>query len=154
MPAPFINDSQETATQFVYRAIRSLMQKLIALSKSLDAEIKYHQNLVQWLFLKLLETGSTSKTITEKKPLLRNPSVSDEDLIFTVGQTSSSYQRSVKLNRSKTRDRALSMYEGGRRVFVGGSWNIFIRHILMGHEIFFKIFDGLQNIFLCSIFVI
>ena len=62
------------------------MQKLIALSKSPDAEIKYDQNLVQWLFLKLLETGSTSKTIIpEKKPLLRNPCVSDEDLIFTVG---------------------------------------------------------------------
>ena len=27
-------------------------------------------------------------------------------------------------------------------------------HILMGHEIFFKIFDGPQTIFLCSIFVI
>ena len=30
----------------------------------------------------------------------------------------------------------------------------YFRHILMGHEIFFKIFDGPQNIFLCSIFVI
>ena len=28
------------------------------------------------------------------------------------------------------------------------------RHILMGHEIFFKIFDGTRNIFLCSIFKI
>ena len=28
------------------------------------------------------------------------------------------------------------------------------RHILMGHEMFFKIFDGLRNIFLCSIFII
>ena len=28
------------------------------------------------------------------------------------------------------------------------------RHILMGHEINFKIFDGPQNIFLCSIIVI
>ena len=28
------------------------------------------------------------------------------------------------------------------------------RHILMAHEIFFEIFDGPQNIFLCSIFVI
>ena len=26
--------------------------------------------------------------------------------------------------------------------------------VLIGHEIFFKIFDGPQNIFLCSIFVI
>ena len=30
----------------------------------------------------------------------------------------------------------------------------YFRHILMGHEIFFKIFDGPQNIFLCSIFTI
>ena len=34
-----------------------------------------------------------------------------------------------------------------------GAHEIF-RHILIGHEIFFKIFDGPQNIFLCSIFVI
>ena len=38
------------------------------------------------------------------------------------------------------------------RVFVGVMKNF--RHILMGHEIFFKIFDGSQNIFLCSIFII
>ena len=30
----------------------------------------------------------------------------------------------------------------------------YFRHILMGHEILFKIFEGLQNIFLCSIFKI
>ena len=30
----------------------------------------------------------------------------------------------------------------------------FFRHILMGQETFFKVFDGPQNIFLCSIFVI
>ena len=30
----------------------------------------------------------------------------------------------------------------------------YFRHILMGDEIFFKIFDGPQNIFLRSIFVI
>ena len=30
----------------------------------------------------------------------------------------------------------------------------YLMHILMGHEIFFKIFDGPQNIFLCSIFII
>ena len=30
----------------------------------------------------------------------------------------------------------------------------YFRHVLMGHEIFFKIFDGPENIFLCSIFVI
>ena len=30
----------------------------------------------------------------------------------------------------------------------------YFRHILMGHETFFKIFDGPQNIFFMSIFVI
>ena len=30
----------------------------------------------------------------------------------------------------------------------------YFKHILMDHEIFFKIFDGPRNIFLCSIFVI
>ena len=30
----------------------------------------------------------------------------------------------------------------------------YFRHILIGHEIFFKIFDGPQNIFLSSIFII
>ena len=30
----------------------------------------------------------------------------------------------------------------------------YIRHTLTGHEIFFKIFDGSQNIFLSSIFII
>ena len=30
----------------------------------------------------------------------------------------------------------------------------YFSHILMGHEIFFKIFDGSQNIFLCSFFII
>ena len=85
----------------------SLRQKLIVLSKSPAAEIKYDQDLVQRLFLKSLETGLTSETImTEIKPLLRNSSVSDEDLIFAVGQSSSSdQQRSVKLNKSKIKPR-------------------------------------------------
>ena len=30
----------------------------------------------------------------------------------------------------------------------------YFRQILMGHEIFFKIFDGPRNIFLCFIFII
>ena len=30
----------------------------------------------------------------------------------------------------------------------------YLRHILMGHEIFFKIFDGRQIIILCYIFII
>ena len=40
---------------------------------------------------------------------------------------------------------------GGWMVFVGAMK--YFRHILMGHEIFFKVFDGPQNIFVCSIFM-
>ena len=53
--------SYETATRFVYRAM-TLRQKLIVLSEPPPAEIKYDQDLVQRLFLKLLETGLTSET--------------------------------------------------------------------------------------------
>ena len=45
------------------------------------------------------------------------------------------------------------MYVGGAVVVLLGLMKYF-KHILMGHKIFFKIFDGPQNIFLCSIFVI
>ena len=42
---------------------------------------------------------------------------------------------------------------GGRqRIFVGVMK--YFRHILMEHEIFFIIFDGQKNIFLCFIFVV
>ena len=30
----------------------------------------------------------------------------------------------------------------------------YFRHVFMGHEIFFKIFNGPRNIFVCSIFII
>ena len=98
--------SQETGTQFVYRAM-NLKQKLIVLSKSPTAKINYDQDLVQRLFLISLETGLKSETImTEIKPLLRNLSLSGEDRIFALDQASSSdQQRSVKLNKSKIRPR-------------------------------------------------
>ena len=34
---------------------------------------------------------------------------------------------------------------GGQRIFVGGGVMKYFRHILMGHEIFFKVFHGSQN---------
>ena len=41
---------------------------------------------------------------------------------------------------------------GRQRDFVGVME--YFRHMLVGHEIFFKIFDGPQNIFLCSFFAL
>ena len=46
------------------------------------------------------------------------------------------------------------------RVGEGGGWRIFVgvmkyfKHVLMGHEIFFGIFDGQQNIFLCLFLIL
>ena len=43
---------------------------------------------------------------------------------------------------------------------VGEGWSAFagvmkyFRHILMGHEIFLKIFDGPKNLFLCSFLIL
>ena len=42
---------------------------------------------------------------------------------------------------------------GGSGEFLWGVMKYF-RHILMDHEIFFKVLDGPQSIFLCFIFVI
>ena len=46
----------------------------------------------------------------------------------------------------------IKQVEGRQTVFVGFMKHF--RHMLMGHEILFKIFDGPQNIFLCSTLVI
>ena len=48
--------------------------------------------------------------------------------------------------------RYINFVEGGPEDFCGVMKHF--RHISMDHKIFFKIFDGLHNIFLCSIFVI
>ena len=64
-----------------YYKERQVLQSVAVITKSDITE-----DLVQKLFLKLLERWLTSETkVTEVKPLLRNPSVSDEDLIFAVG---------------------------------------------------------------------
>ena len=52
----------------------------------------------------------------------------------------------------EVRDHTLSMQEGGLEGFCGVMK--YVRHVWIGHEIYFKIFDRPQNILLCSIFVI
>ena len=60
----------------------------------------------------------------------------------------------------KNKGPSLKYVGGGGRGGRGGDWRVFVgfmkyfTHILMSHEISFKIFDGSQNIFLCSIFLI
>lgn len=76
-------------------------------SKSPSAEIKYDKLLVQRLFIKALETGFFSETVVaEIKPLLKNPSVLDEDLSFAVEQAcSSDDQKNQNLNKIRNKSR-------------------------------------------------
>ena len=71
---------------------------MVLASKSPAAEISYDEHLAQLLFLKAVETGLSSESIlSEVKSLLMDPAISDEDLIFAVGQASSAY--SVRLSK-------------------------------------------------------
>ena len=108
MPALFINNPGLTGNCDTVRIpCYEFEAKINCIIEISCRRNNYDQDLVQRLFLKSLETGLTSETImTEIKPLLRNPRVSDEDLIFAVCQASfSDQQRSVKLNKSKIRPR-------------------------------------------------
>ena len=90
--------NQDSATQCSYRAI-SLRQKLVLASKSSAAEINYDEHLAQKLFLKAVEAGLSSESIlSEIKLLLRDPTASDDELIFAVGQVSSADAK--RLNKS------------------------------------------------------
>ena len=90
--------NQDSATQCSYRAI-SLRQKLVLASKSSAAEINYDEHLAQKLFLKAVEAGLSSESIlSEIKLLLRDPTASDDELIFAVGQVSSADAKRLNKN--------------------------------------------------------
>ena len=66
-------------------------QKIVFASQESDSKIKYDKELVQGLFLHGVETGLADETIRAKiRPLLKNPSVADEDLIEAMSLAMSS----------------------------------------------------------------
>ena len=66
-------------------------QKIVFASQESDSKIKYDEELVQELFLHAVETGLADETIHAKiRPLLKNPSVADEDLIEAMSLAMSS----------------------------------------------------------------
>ena len=66
-------------------------QKIVFASQESDSKIKYDEELVQELFLNAVETGLADETIRAKiRPLLKNPSVADEDLIEAMSLAMSS----------------------------------------------------------------
>ncbi|CAB3983154.1 Transposon Ty3-G Gag-Pol poly [Paramuricea clavata] len=72
---------KERSQEFLIRAL-TIRQKIVFASKESDTKIKYDEGLVQGLFLHALETGLADETIRAKmRPLLKNESVADEELI-------------------------------------------------------------------------
>ena len=76
----------ETPQQFLYRAI-GLKQKVLFASRHVNADIEYDPRNVQTVFLRTIHQGLSpkySEMRTELRPLLADPSVSDEMLLKQV----------------------------------------------------------------------
>ena len=75
---------KEDPQSLLIRAL-TIRQKIVFASQESDSKIKYDEKLVQGLFLHAVETGIADETIRAKiRPLLKNTSVADEDLIETM----------------------------------------------------------------------
>ena len=79
-------------------------QKIVFASQESDSKIKYDEELVQGLFLHAVETGLADETIRAKiRPLLKNPSVADEDLIEAMSLAmSAESERANKFTQGKS----------------------------------------------------
>ena len=75
---------KETPHDFILRLL-ALRQKIIFSSKENGSAFRYDQELVQSMFLHSVLTGLSSKAIkNDLKPLLGDPSISDEVLLEKV----------------------------------------------------------------------
>lgn len=94
----------ESPQQFIYRMV-GLKQKVIFTSKQSDADIRYETHTVQNVFLRSIRQGLSDKNEDirrELKPLLSDPSVTDEALLRQVNKiTSEESERRQRLGRSK-----------------------------------------------------
>ena len=93
-----------------------------------------------------------------RKHCRQNNHQADSSCFTVIGSAYNNFHLKLKESllilklKPSLRDRSLSMSDGRPEGFVGVMK--YFRHIFMGHEIFFKIFDGPQNIFSCSVFAI
>ena len=93
---------KEDPQSFLIRALTT-RQKIVFASQESDSKIKYDEELVQGLFLHGVETRLADATIRAKiRPLLRNPSVADEDLIEAMSLAmSAESERANKFTQGK-----------------------------------------------------
>ncbi|CAB4029340.1 Hypothetical predicted protein [Paramuricea clavata] len=93
--------TEEEITHAVVRAVQAGLQLRVFASKESDTKIKYDEGLVQGLFLHALETGLADETIWAKmRPLLKNESVADEELIEVMSSAmAAESERAKKFNQ-------------------------------------------------------
>lgn len=104
----------ETPQQFLYRMV-GLQQKVILTSRQTDTEIKYEAQTVQNVFMHTIYQGLSNKhddIRRELKPLLSDPSVTDETLLRQVIKTTSEEsERRRRLGRN-TRTKTIYAQSG------------------------------------------
>ena len=106
---------KESPQKFLFRAL-DLRNKVLFVSQEDDSKFDYGFPLVQNTFLKSLETGLRDDIlVTNLRPILRTPDISDEDLMKHVNElTSNQPERQSKLEQKSAKVNSTKVTEGQR----------------------------------------
>ena len=106
---------KESPQKFLFRAL-DLRNKVLFVSQEDDSKFDYGFPLVQNTFLKSLETGLRDDIlVTNLRPILRTPDISDEDLMKHVNElTSNQAERQSKLEQKSAKVNSTKVIEGQR----------------------------------------
>ena len=104
---------KESPQKFLFRAL-DLRNKVLFVSQEDDSKFDYGFPLVQNTFLKSLETGLRDDIlVTNLRPILRTPDISDEDLIKHVNELASNQaERQSKLEQKSAKVNSTKVTEG------------------------------------------
>ena len=106
---------KKSPQKFLFRAL-DLRNKVLFVSQEDDSKFDYGFPLVQNTFLKSLETGLRDDIlVTNLRPILRTPDISDEDLMKHVNElTSNQAERQSKLEQKSAKVTSTKVIEGQR----------------------------------------
>ena len=104
---------KESPQKFLFRAL-DLRNKVLFVSQEDDSKFDYGFPLVQNTFLKSLETGLRDDIlVTNLRPILRTPDISDEDLMKHVNELASNQaERQSKLEQKSAKVNSTKVTEG------------------------------------------
>ena len=106
---------KESPQKFLFRAL-DLRNKVLFVSQEDDSKFDYGFPLVQNTFLKSLETGLRDDIlVTNLRPILQIPDISDEDLMRHVNELASNHaERQSKLEQKSAKVNSTKVTEGQR----------------------------------------